>query len=193
MRGVGRGTGGVLEDWWYYIPWARRINAGGWRVDGKKVGHKLSALELVGPLVVVAAGHAICRGRTLQVWVDNAGSVDVYRRGYSRNCRLCTTIAKAMATVAAGIGCRLEVLKITRCTGPGAMMADHLSKARFAVFRSAAAQAGWPLQLEPARIPSVLLQWLDKPYPCDRLGGDILREIGMETPVAMYSHNYQWL
>ncbi len=72
-------------------------------------------------------------------------------------------------------------------------MADHLSKARFAEFRSAAAQAGWPLRLEPARIPSVLLQWLDNPYPCDMLGGDILREIGMETPVAGYSHNYQWL
>ncbi len=76
----------------------------GRRQEGRR---KLSALELVGPLVVVAAGHAICRGQTLQVWVDNAGSVDVYRRGYSRNCRLCTTIAKAMATVAAGIGCRL--------------------------------------------------------------------------------------
>ncbi len=190
---AGRGTGGVLEDWWYYIPWARRINAGGWKVDGKKIGRKLSVLELVGPLVVVAVGHAMCRGRTLQVWVDNAGSVDVYRRGYSRNCRLCTTIAKAMATVTAGIGCRLEFLKITRCTGAGALMAGHLSKARFAEFRNAAAQSGWPLRLEPARIPSVLLQRLDKPYPCDRLGGDILREIGMETAVAGYSTNYQWV
>jgi hypothetical protein len=190
---VGRGTGGVLGDWWYYIPWARRINAGGWRVDGKKVGRKLSALELVGPLVVVAAAHTICRGQTLQVWVDNAGSVEVYRRGYSRNCRLCTTIAKAIATVAAGIGCRLEVLKISRCTGTGAVMADHLSKARFGEFRSAAAQAKWPLRLEPARIPSVLLHWLDKPFPCDRLGGDILGEIGVEAPVAGYSPNYRWL
>jgi hypothetical protein len=184
---VGRGTGEVLGDWRYYIPWARRINAGGWKVDGKKVGHKLSALELVGPLVVVAAAHAICRGQTLQVCVDNSGSVEVYRRGYSRSCRLCTTIAKAMATVAAGIGCRLEVLKISRCTGAGAVMADHLSKARFKEFRNKAAEAGWPLRLEPARIPSVLLHWLDKPFPCDRLGGDILREIGMGAPVAGYS------
>jgi hypothetical protein len=181
-----------LGDWWYYIPWARRINAGSWRVDGKKVGRKLSALELVGPLVVVAAAHTMCRGQTLQVWVDNAGSVDVYRRGYSRNCRLCTTIAKAIATVAAGIGCKLEVFKITRCTGTGALMADHLSKARFGEFRSAAAQAGWPLRLEPARIPSTLLHWLDKPYPCDKLGGDILREIGTEAVVAGYSPQYQW-
>jgi hypothetical protein len=100
----------MLANWWYYIPWARRINAGGWRVDGKKVGLKLSALELIGPLVVVAAAADICRGRPLQVWVDNAGSVEVYRKGYSRSCRLCTTVVKAMATVAAGIGCQLEVL-----------------------------------------------------------------------------------
>jgi hypothetical protein len=78
----------------------------GWKVDGKKVGRKLFALELVGPLVVVAAGHQVCRGQTLQVWVDNAGSVEVYHKGYSRNCRLCTTLVKAMATVAAGIGGR---------------------------------------------------------------------------------------
>jgi hypothetical protein len=174
---VGRGTGGVLGDWWYYIPWARRINAGGWRVDGKKVGRKLSALELVGPLVVVAAAADICRGRSLQVWVDNAGSVEVYRKGYSRNCRLCTTVVKAMATVAAGIGCHLEVLKITRCSSTGAMLADQLSKAKFRDFRQTAAEKGWPLKLEPARIPAVLLSWLDRPFPCDRLGGDILSEI----------------
>jgi hypothetical protein len=69
-------------------------------------------------------------------------------------------------------------------------MADHLSKARFKEFRSKAAEAGWPLRLEPARIPSVLLHWLDRPFPCDRLGGDILREIGMVAPVAGYSDHY---
>ena len=146
-------------------------------MDGKKVGRKLSALELIGPLVVVAAAADICRGRPLQVWVDNAGSVEVYRKGYSRSCRLCTTLVKAMATVAAGIGCQLEVLKITRCTGTGATMADQLSKARFRDFRQTAEEKGWPLRVEPARIPAVLLKWLDRPFPCDRLGGDILSEI----------------
>jgi hypothetical protein len=189
---VGRGTGGVMGDWWYYIPWAKRINAGGWKVDGKKVGRKLSALELVGPLVVVAAGHQVCRGQTLQVWVDNAGSVEVYRKGYSRNCRLCTTLVKAMATVAAGIGCRLEVIKITRCTGTGATLADQLSKARFGDFRRTAEQAGWPLQLGPARIPAVLLKWLDRPFPCDRLGAAILEELSTSSKLAGYTPGYTW-
>jgi len=187
---VGRGTGGVLGDWWFYMPWAKRINAGGWRVDGKKVGRKLSALELVGPLIVVAAGHAICRGNALQIWVDNIGSVEVFRKGYSRNCRLCTTLVKAMATVAAGIGCRLEVLKITRCSSTGAVLADHLSKARFGSCRAKAREDGWPLRVEPARIPRVLLRWLDRPFPCDRLGADILAEIGEQVKVAGYTKDY---
>ncbi len=122
-------------------------------MDGKKVGRKLSALELAGALVVVAAAHRICRGQALNVWIDNAGAVEVYRKGYSRSCRLCTTIAKAAETVAAGIGCKLEVVKITRCSSAGAVMADHLSKAKFNEFRAAAKAAGWPLRVEPAVIP----------------------------------------
>jgi len=187
---VGRGTGGVMNDWWYYVPWARRINAGGWRVDGKKVGRKLSALELAGPLIIVAAAHKLCRGQAVNVWVDNAGAVEVYRKGYSRNCRLCTTIAKAAATVAAAIGCRLEVVKITRCSSTGAKMADQLSKARFGEFRNTAAEAGWQLQLGPARIPRSLASWLDRPTPCDGLGAEILKEIGGEVPIAGYSEDY---
>ena len=184
---VGRGTGGVMGDWWYYIPWASRINAGGWRVDGKKVGRKLSALELVGPLVVVAAAHRLCRGQALTVWVDNAGSVQVFNKGYSRSCRLCTTVAKATATVAAGIGCDIQVVKVTRCSSAGAVLADCLSKARFAQFRAVAAGAGWGLAEAPGVVPAVLVQWLDKPTPWDGLGHEILKEIGGQVPVPGYS------
>jgi hypothetical protein len=143
-------------------------------------------LELAGPLVVVAAAHQLCRGQTLQVWVDNVGAVDVFRRGYSRNCRLCTTIAKAAATEAAAIGCRLEVIKITRCSTTGPILADHLSKAKFKVFRETAAAAGWPLHEAPASIPKALLRWLDKPGPYDGLGAEILKEIeGQHSKVAV--------
>ena len=144
-------------------------------------------------LIVVAAAHKLCRGRSLNVWVDNAGAVEVYKKGYSRNCRLCSTIAKAAATVAAGIGCRLEVLKITRCSSPGAQMADHLSKAKFTNFREVAEAAGWNLKGAPAAIPTSLLRWLDRPGPYDGLGAEILRDIGRKVPIAGYSDNYQWM
>jgi hypothetical protein len=119
--------------------------------------------------------------------------VEVFRKGYSRNCRLCTTIAKAAATVAAAIGCRLEVRKVTRCSAAGPRMADQLSKAKFGEFRREAAAAGWELQVGPAAIPKALLRWLDKPGPYDGLGGEILSEIGGRVPLAGYSPGYQWL
>jgi len=187
MESVGRGTGGVMGSWWYYVPWARRVNSGAWKVDGRKVGRKLSALELAGPLIVLAGGFRLCRGQAVTVWVDNAGAVQVYNKGYSRSCRLCTTIAKATATVAAGIGCDLRVAKITRCSGTGAVLADLLSKAKFASFRAAAAGGGWQLDTAPAELPVSLVQWLDRPTPCDGLGHLILQEIAGQLPVPGYS------
>ena len=49
---VGRGVGMLVSGGkWSFIPWGRRINEG-WRAyDGKSLAHKMSAWELVGPLV----------------------------------------------------------------------------------------------------------------------------------------------
>jgi hypothetical protein len=32
-------------------------------------------------LIVVTAAYELCWGQTLQVWVDNAGAVEVYQEG----------------------------------------------------------------------------------------------------------------
>ena len=69
-----------------------------------------------------------CRRRPVRIWVDNAGSVRIWNKGYSSYCRLCTTLVKAISVVAAGLGCRVEIVKITRCSSGGAVMADKLSK-----------------------------------------------------------------
>jgi hypothetical protein len=83
------------------VPWSRRINCGARADDGKKLARKLSALELVGPLITVAAGYQWCRGTDLKIWVDNAGSVLIWKKGYSYStrCTLCTTMVKAIGTV----------------------------------------------------------------------------------------------
>ena len=61
-------------------------------MDGVKVGRKL--LELVGPLVVVAAAAADqLRNRRLVIWVDNDGSVAIWHKGYSNRCKLSSTLA----------------------------------------------------------------------------------------------------
>ena len=181
----GNGTGGVLGGWWFYVPWSVRIRAGGWRVDGVKVSRKLSALELVGPLVVVAADQL--RNRRLVIWVDNAGSVAIWRKGYSNKCRLSSTLVAAMAAVAAGLGCQVAVRKIARCSDVGSQLADHLSKGNFDGCRRLAQQTGWPLAVEPARLPVELVRWIDKPCPDRELGHRILVELARKGPVLSYS------
>jgi hypothetical protein len=183
MEAVGRGVGAVCLDWWAYMPWSRKINCGVKAGDGKKLSRKLSALELVGPLVCVAAGASWCRNQPVRVWVDNAGSVAIWRKGYSTRCGLCTTLVKAIATVAAGIGCRVEVLKIRRCSGPGAEMADAISKADFNRFRRTGLDYHWPLAVAPAAIPAALLHWVANPSPDDDLGRKILKNICETVPV----------
>ena len=111
------------------------------------MARKLTALELIGPLVVLTVNADICRRRHLIIWVDNAGSVAVYKRGYSSACRLSSTLAKAIGTVAAGLGCEVAIEKVTRCSATGPVLADLLSKARFNQFRNVASDNRFSNQL----------------------------------------------
>jgi hypothetical protein len=183
MEGVGRGMGAVSQEWWAYVPWPRKINCGVKAEDGKKLSRKMSALELVGPLLCVAAGHEWCRGRVVRVWVDNIGAVKIWAKGYSLSCSLCTTIVRAIGTVAAGIGCQVHVEKITRCSTAGAEMADALSKADFRRFRGTATCQRWPLAVAPAWVPAHLLAWLADPRTDDELGSKLLDDIAARGPV----------
>ena len=142
---------------WFYIPWSARVNAGSWKVAGKKVGRKLSALELIGPLAGLVMFAQTCRNRPLRIWVDNAGSVGVWRKGYSSYCGLCTTIVKAISVVAAGLGCHVDILKVTRCSGQGAILADLISKAGFSEFRQRPGSGAW--RWRPLRPASPRCSW----------------------------------
>ena len=187
LEGVGRGTGGVLADWWFYVPWPKRVAAGGWEVDGVKVGRKMAALELVGPLIFVAAGHKLVAGKHLNIWVDNAGSVAIWLKGYSNSCRLSTAIVTAISAICAAIGCSLHIRKIRRCSNTGAILADALSKANFNFFWAFARESQWPVLLEPARLPLPLLAWIDKPTPDMNLADKILIELAKSNPILGYS------
>ena len=187
LEGVGRGCGAVSEEWWGYIPWPTKINCGVKAEDGKKLSRKLSALELVGPLVCVTAGSQWCRNRPVRVWVDNFGSVQIWKKGYSTNCQLCTTLVKAISAVAAGIGCKFTIEKITRCSNTGAVMADLLSKGDVNGFRRMALEDQWPLAIGPAAVPRALMLWLGDPVVDDELGARILREMAVTEPVLGYN------
>jgi hypothetical protein len=187
VENLGRGLGGVLGEKWFYYPWSMAINCGAHRVDNKKVARKLSALELLGPLVAITVWADSLFKKPVRFWVDNAGSIGAWEKGYSASCRLCTSIVKAIATVGAGIGADLQLLKITRCSTTGAIIADHLSKANFTASRFAAAESHSVMDTEPARIPPILLEWLQKPVPTDDLGHALLKHISKTVPVLGYT------
>ena len=159
-------------------------------MDGKKVGRKLSALELIGPLIALVLFAGECRGQPVNVWVDNAGSVRIWQKGYSSWCRLSTTVVKAVSTVAAALGCRLEIRKVRRCTGTGPVLADQLSKAQFREFRETAEAAGWAVDAGPRRVTGGLLRWLARPVPWDDLGHVLLTELGERMDLPGYSRRF---
>lgn len=173
LRKPGQGLGGVCGSWWFYLPWSRSISGRGRDGRGKLFGEKLCFLELLGPLVVLSAGRDMCMGRPVRVWVDNAVSVHIWRKGYSTACPYTTTVARAIAVVARGINCRVDVAKILRCSNAGAVMADALSKGAFGKFTRL-----WSGVLpDAARVPLSLRSWLEAPVQSDTLGDEILAEI----------------
>jgi hypothetical protein len=172
----GHGTGGCSGPFWFYVPWGRRINCGMRGADGKRFSRKLSALELVGPLICVSAGRELCRLSPVRIWVDNAGSVSIFKKGYSTTCALCNTLVGAIARVSAALGCRVTIEKIARCSDTSSQLADFLSKGRFNQFLDAW-PADQPRSLEPAWIPPAILDWIDNPRVLCDLGDRILTDI----------------
>jgi hypothetical protein len=149
---------------------SKKINSGHHRVDGKKMARKLAALEIIGPLIAVTAGAHFFDRRPAVFWVDNAGAVGAWKKGYSASCKICTTVIKAFSYICSAIGCHADIRKIRRCSNTGALLADHLSKSEFTMFRSTASQDGWNLSAEPLTIPAPLLLWLQQPTADETLG-----------------------
>ena len=173
----GLGVGALTPFWWSYLPWSRAINLGRQTPNGRALSRAMSALELVGPLLAISAGHQWCKNRPIRVWVDNAASVFIFNKGYSTLCDLSTTIVCAIAKIAAGIGCQIEVTKITRCSTPLASMADALSKADFTRFWSLSRANSLLLPLDQAWVPPSLNLWLVNPTASDDLGDKILQDL----------------
>lgn len=173
----GRGAGVVADGFWAFIPWSSAINTGRKAEHGRQLDRVMSALELVGPLLALVTAQRLLRGKAVKFWVDNAGSVYIWKKGYSMSCPLSTTLVKAMATVAAAIGCQVDVVKITRCSTVEADMADALSKSDATRFWSLADKSTFKLPLHPGEVPRELGKWLEFPRRDDQLGERLLDEM----------------
>ena len=180
------GVGAVCGSWWVYLPWGRAINAGRWTENGRRLDRVMSALELVGPLLGLCAASGACRNNAVRFWVDNSGSCYIWEKGYSSSCPLSSALVCAISCVAAGIGCRVEIKKISRCSTPLADMADALSKAAFGRFWILAKTAAPALDLLPMEIPRALKSWIENPTPDFDLGRKILEEISLQGEVLRF-------
>ena len=181
----GHGVGAVAVGWWSYLPWSKPINSGQLVKDGtdRQLDRLLSAWELVGPLLALSGGMARFRGFPVKIWVDNIGSVCIWKKGYSSSCRICSTIVKAIASLEATFGCQVVISKITRCSEPMAVMADCLSKAAFHKFWEEAYKlGGLDLDIQPAAVSKELLDWIQRPCEDDDLGDRLVKEILSSNP-----------
>jgi hypothetical protein len=172
----GHGTGGIGGKFWFIVPWGHKINSGTKDADGKRLSRKLSALELVGPLICISSDQETCSGKPIRIWVDNSGSIGVWRKGYSIRCRLCDTLVKAIGRIAAATGCRVDIKKVTRCSNDGSILADELSKGRFSAFKRKLPST-WKITPEPAWIPPSILRWIATPRADYSLGEKILTDM----------------
>ena len=148
---------------------------------------KMSALELVGPLTVLTAGVELVRGRDLVIPVDNQGSVSIFRKGWCSGCSLATTLALAISEVAASIDCRLEIVKIKRCSNAEASAADAVSKADWSRLRQLMPRA----TPGPAKIPTALVNWVNNPVADRNLGENILREMGLVRTILGHRGSFE--
>ena len=105
MAKMGAGLGGLVPPHrYFYLPWPAWLNLGWPNSDGVVFSSKLTCLELLGALVLLAVCADMVAGGHLRVWVDNQGAVDIYRKGHSTKCVYTSSIAKAIFEVAEATG-----------------------------------------------------------------------------------------
>lgn len=179
---MGAGLGVVTPvGEWAYIPWPTWLNYGGPNSDGVTFASKLSCLEMLGPLVALCMVSHRIAGEALIVYVDNQGSVDIYKRGHSTKCVYTSTIAKACHDLAWSLGATLAVEKVRRCSDAGSYLADVISKGELTKFRKL-----MPDRLMVSEVPVTVLEWIKDPRQDLHLGVKIAQELRMRgRPVVL--------
>ena len=94
---------------------------------------------------------------------------------------------KAIHQVSTAIECRVDIVKITRCSNPQAVMADALSKAEFALFEATSVKEGIVMQENMGWVPQALLDWIDSPRKDIFLGDKILLEMSRNCQIIGYN------
>ena len=159
---------------WIYYPWPRWLQAGLPGPEGRPLNSQMLTLELCGPLAALASGASVLSNRAVKIRVDNMSAVYTWRKGYSSKDKLASTLVKAIFDLATRINCKPFICKVARCSTKGSVAADLLSKGDIKAFYKLF--PGSPM--DPLRIPTTLLQWLQAPRVDYELGVRIAEELG---------------
>ena len=138
---------------------------------GVKFGKKLTLLEGVAALATLCAEPDLVRGKPCKLYTDNKGLALAFQKAHSRD-QYTYSIMMAIKDVAKYLNINLAIVWTPRCSSPGELVADQLSKGKF---QEAAKTAGCQVRL--SRVPRTLLHWLKAPRVTRLLGMAILEEL----------------
>ena len=108
-------------------------------------------------------------------YIDNQGSVTVWSKGYDLHCSTTDTVLRACDFVSVALCSQPFVCKVRRCSTPGAMAADALSKSDWSEFNRAT--SGLDMEPRARWIPSTLRDWLANPIPTRDLGPRLVQDL----------------
>ena len=176
------GAGGFSPpEAWYYVPWSPLIRKNRENSEGVRFGSKLCCLEGYAALLGLVMVPDKVKNQEATIYCDNAGFVAVFKKRHSK-CPYSYTMAKALNDVSKGLSCKLNVVKTRRCSGPAGIAADALSTGNW--------NTAWEKmpnkEIDPRKIPTILLKWLCNPFPDLSLGNRILSEMSRYTSVMCF-------
>ena len=128
-------------------------------------------LEGVAALATLCAKPEQVSGQAVKIFTDNRGLALAFQKAHSRD-KFTYSIMVAIKDVAKYLNVNLSVVWTPRCSSPGELVADQLSKAKFV---EAGETAGCPVNL--CAVPRALLKWLRAPVVTRLLGMAILEEM----------------
>ena len=97
----------------------------------------MTFLEILGHLLHMVAFTDKVRNKPFVTYIDNQGSVTVWSKGYDLHCSTTDMILRACDFVSVALCSQPFVCKVRRCSTPGAMAADALSKSDWSEFNRA--------------------------------------------------------
>ena len=132
-------------------------------------------------LTVACSGNRLT-GKQLEVYVDNVGSVVMFRKGWSTVCNLCNTILVALHQLSTALACKLFITDIARCSNRESRAADTLRKCDMDRFLENMPEAN----IEPEEIPASILNWIENPVPDRDFGNKIIQELSSRYNLVTY-------